>query len=110
VKAGDRIGVMSLNHPSTVFLFLALARLGATMVPVNPDYGVEEARYVLTHAQVGGVLSAPSTLETVRKACEGLEPAPWLMLNEPAQGTEDLPEFEQSIAAAQGAVPPEAGT
>jgi crotonobetaine/carnitine-CoA ligase len=29
VRAGDRIGVMSLNHPSTVFVFLALARLGA---------------------------------------------------------------------------------
>ena len=36
VRAGDRIGVMSLNHPSTVFVLLALARLGATMVPVNP--------------------------------------------------------------------------
>src|SRR5687767_11023963 len=37
VRRGDRIGVMSLNHPSIVFLFLALARLGATMAPVNPD-------------------------------------------------------------------------
>ena len=36
VRAGDRIGVMSANHPSTVLLFLALARLGAIMSPVNP--------------------------------------------------------------------------
>jgi crotonobetaine/carnitine-CoA ligase len=43
VKEGDRVGVMSLNHPSSVFAFFALAGLGAVMVPVNPDYGVEEA-------------------------------------------------------------------
>jgi crotonobetaine/carnitine-CoA ligase len=82
VKPGDRIGVMSLNHPSTVFTLLGLARLGATMVPVNPDFGVEEARYVLSHAQVSGVLSSPQALATVEAACAGLEPAPWLMTND----------------------------
>jgi carnitine-CoA ligase len=43
VCAGDRIGVMSTNHPSTVITLLALARLGAVMVPVNPDYKAAEA-------------------------------------------------------------------
>ena len=28
VKAGDRVGVMSLNHPSSVLAFFALASLG----------------------------------------------------------------------------------
>ena len=91
VRAGDRIGVMSLNHPSTVFLFLGLARIGATMVPLNPDYGLEEARYVLSHAQVGGVVCAPSALETVSAACEGMTPRPWMMLNE--RGDAALPVF-----------------
>src|SRR5207237_8298138 len=69
VRAGDRIGVMSLNHPSTVLLFLALARLGAIMAPVNPDYGIDEARYVLTHAEVSGIVCAPAALATVQAAC-----------------------------------------
>src|SRR6185503_11646811 len=43
VRAGDRVGVMSTNHPSTVVLLLALARIGAVMVPVNPDYKAAEA-------------------------------------------------------------------
>src|SRR5215218_5570732 len=89
VRAGDRIGVMALNHPSTVLLFLALARLGAIMAPVNPDYGVDEARYVLSHAQVSGVLCAPTALATVQAACTGMDPQPWLMLNAPDDGTPD---------------------
>ncbi|HOW50131.1 MAG TPA: AMP-binding protein, partial [Rubrivivax sp.] len=36
VRAGDRVGVMAHNHPSTVLTLLALARLGAVLVPVNP--------------------------------------------------------------------------
>jgi crotonobetaine/carnitine-CoA ligase len=108
VRAGDRVGVMSLNHPSTVFLFLALARLGATMAPVNPDYGVDEARYVLTHAQVSGIVCAPTTLDTVRAACADMADAPWLMLNE--AGEADLPVFADEIAGTPGPTPAEAGT
>jgi crotonobetaine/carnitine-CoA ligase len=107
VRAGDRIGVMSLNHPSTVFLFLALARLGATMAPVNPDYGVEEARYVLTHAQVSGILCAPSALATVESACGALDPPPWLMLNE--RGDADLPVFDEEVMRETGGIPAESG-
>jgi len=43
----SNVGVMSTNHPSTVVLLLALARIGAVMVPVNPDYKAAEAGYVL---------------------------------------------------------------
>ena len=66
VKAGDRVGIMSANHPTSVFTLIALASLGATMVPVNPDYGVTEAAYVLNHAEVCGVVCAPEALATVQ--------------------------------------------
>jgi crotonobetaine/carnitine-CoA ligase len=96
VRPGDRIGVMSLNHPSTVFLFVALARLGATMSPVNPDYGIEEARYVLTHAQVSGIVCAPDALGIVRTVSEGMAPRPWLMVNERCDA--ELPVFDEACA------------
>lgn len=99
VKKGDRLGVMSANHPSTVFLLLALARLGATMVSVNPDYGVAEAQYVLMHAQVCGVVCAPEALATVEAACEGAPHCPWFMLNAP--GKADLPVFFDAVQATQ---------
>ena len=107
VNPGDRVGVMSQNHPSTVITLLALARLGAIMAPVNPDYGVEEARYVLSHAQVSGVLSSPAALATVTAACARLSPAPWRMLNE--AGEAGLPVFTDELARVTAELP-EAGT
>ncbi|MDB5851018.1 MAG: long-chain fatty acid--CoA ligase [Rhodoferax sp.] len=105
VAAGDRVGVMSPNHPSSVFLLCALAWLGATMVPVNPDYGVAEVRYVLGHAQVSGVVCSPAALATVRAACEGMEVAPWLLVNEAADGV-DLPALSSLVDAWRGEPPP----
>ncbi|MBL8384208.1 MAG: AMP-binding protein [Burkholderiales bacterium] len=90
VRAGDRVGVISANHPATVFTFFALGHLGAIMVSVNPDYGVEEARYVFTHAGVCGVVAAPATLEKARAACAALAPAPWFALNQPGAGAPPL--------------------
>lgn len=106
VQAGDRIAVMTQNHPSTVATWFALARLGAIMVPVNPDFGVQEAQYVLAHAQVGGVLCSPQVLPTIRAACKGLSPLPWLLLNEPgpAEG------FDDALRSAARGLPPAQGT
>jgi len=108
VKPGERVGIMSQNHPSTVVLLLALARLGAIMVPVNPDYGAEEAKYVLTHAGVMGVISSPAALDIVREATADLRPAPWLMLN--CRGEAPLAVFGEAIARTGAAAPANSGT
>lgn len=109
VRAGERIGVMSLNHPSTVITLLALARLGAVMVPVNPDYRAAEAGYVLSHAQVSGVLCSPEALATVREAAAGLTPTPWLLLNREDGAGNGLPVFDAELAATTDAAPADAG-
>jgi crotonobetaine/carnitine-CoA ligase len=80
IAKGDRVAVMARNCDGHVLLLFAIARIGAIMVPVNPEYGVEEARYVLHHAGVSAVFASGDTLETARKACEGLVTAPWFAL------------------------------
>lgn len=109
VRPGDRVGVMSTNHPSTVVTLLALARLGAVMVPVNPDYRAAEAGYVFGHAQVCGVLCSPDVLATVREALAGMADALWLMLNRAVADTA-LPVFDEAVTAAPSEAPPEAGS
>src|SRR3546814_9855793 len=47
IRTGERVGVFSTNHSSTVMLFLALARIGGFMVPVYPEFGVPAVSYVL---------------------------------------------------------------
>jgi crotonobetaine/carnitine-CoA ligase len=106
VQGGERVGVMSLNHPSSVFVLFALARLGAIMVPVNPDYGVDEARYVLAHAEVCGVICSLAALPTVRAACDTLDAMPWLMLNEAGAEPPALPVLQELAQACSDPVPP----
>lgn len=47
VRRGDRVGVMLPNVPAFPVTWLALARLGAIMIPVNIGYTAEELGYVL---------------------------------------------------------------
>jgi crotonobetaine/carnitine-CoA ligase len=108
VRAGDRVGVMATNHPSTVLTLLALARLNAVMVPVNPDYRAAEAGYVFGHAEVSVVLCSPEALATVREAVAPLARAPWLLLNAATAG-ETLPVFDDLLPSASVATPPDAG-
>ncbi len=113
VKAGDRVGVMSHNHPSSVLILFALAQLGAIMVPVNPDYRAQEAGYIFGHAQVCGVIAAPACLATARAACAGMRARPWMMLLQ--SGEQDnagapLPVLAELAAQWQGALPAALGT
>ncbi len=85
IKKGDRVAVMARNcdgHPLALF---ALARIGAIMVPVNPEFGVAEARYVFHHAEVSAVLVAGDTLAVARQAVEGLASPPWFALFDKAR-------------------------
>jgi crotonobetaine/carnitine-CoA ligase len=82
VRAGDRVGVLSANHPSSVVLMFALARLGATLVPANHDYRLDEALYVFDHAQISGLVCSPATLDTATAVVSQLGGGVWLRANE----------------------------
>src|SRR5512138_2130144 len=41
ISKGDRVGVIGRNSDGHVLMLFALARVGAIMVPVNPEFGVE---------------------------------------------------------------------
>jgi len=52
VGAGDRVAVLAANHPDTLVLLYACARLGALLVPLNWRLAVPEQLYILGNAQV----------------------------------------------------------
>ncbi len=106
IGRGDRVGVMSPNHPSTIFTFFALAHLGAIMVSVNADYGVAEVRYVFTHAGVRGVIAAPEALAVAKRACADMATAPWFALNQAGAGAAPL--LGETPPASTGAATPPA--
>ena len=95
---GARFAVMASNSADFVVLLFALARLGAILVPVNPEFGVEEAGYILRHAGVAAVATQAAALEVAREATRTLSPAPWFLLLEGESG--DVPHFDALIAQA----------
>jgi crotonobetaine/carnitine-CoA ligase len=98
VKNGDRVGVLARNDIGHALLLFACARIGAIMVPTNPEFGVQEAGYVFKHAGVTAVACNEDVLPVARKACEGIEPAPWFMLFDGR--SPDAPNFLAEIAHA----------
>ncbi len=50
IKAGDRVVLFSTNEISSYILFFALARLGATLVPINFRLTARELIYVINDA------------------------------------------------------------
>jgi crotonobetaine/carnitine-CoA ligase len=57
VRAGDRIAVMLTNRPAFPLTWLALARLGAVMVPVNTKYQSADAEHVLRACGATGIVA-----------------------------------------------------
>lgn len=107
IRPGDRVALMARNYPGHPLLLFALSRLGAIMVPVNPEFGVTEASYVLHHAGVAAVVCSTETLAVARAASSGIDTQPWFML---LDGEADgVPALDALIAAApDAALPPNA--
>lgn len=105
VKKGDRIAIMAHNHDAHVLLLFSLARIGAIMVPVNPEFGVEEAKYILNHSGALGIFCSAQTYPIAKEATQGFEVQPWfcLMDGEIAQ----VPDLMQSISAPKEIALPE---
>ena len=57
---GHRVGLRLPNCPEFLLHFLALNSLGASVVPLNPDYRSAELDYVLAHSEAGAVVEAAS--------------------------------------------------
>ena len=73
VKKGDRVAIMATNTYAHVMLMFALARIRAIMVPVNPEFGVTEANYVMSHAGVSAVACSTDTLQIAKQAAAELQ-------------------------------------
>src|SRR5262245_39587642 len=107
VKPGDRVAVMSHNHPASVIVLIALASLGAIMVGVNPDFGEKDARYVLAHSGSSGVLCSLAALPTVQAIAGTLPARPWIMTN--AANPAGLPVFPDAPGSTRQVAPAATG-
>ena len=67
---GHRVALGVGNHPRHFFHFLALNRLGVSIVPLNPDYRLGEIRYALELTQADLVVCHPQRHPLFQQAIE----------------------------------------
>lgn len=51
VKEGMRVAILSGNNPDIMAIYLGLSMIGAAIVPINPEYGKKEIKYIIDHSQ-----------------------------------------------------------
>ncbi|MBU6366136.1 MAG: AMP-binding protein [Gemmatimonadetes bacterium] len=60
VGAGDRVAFQLANSPAIVLLWLAAAKLGVVLVPINVLYKGREVRHVVADAEPMAVVTTPA--------------------------------------------------
>ena len=84
IARGDRVAILSANHPEYLVLLYACARLGAMLVPINWRLAVPEQLYILRDADVKALVVeqafapviAPLAASMPAVRCVGLDFAP----------------------------------
>jgi long-chain acyl-CoA synthetase len=75
IAEGDRVALVHPNAPEFVETFFAVTALGAVVVPLNPQYQVEELRHYLADCDVRAVIADPRHVAACRSALAGREHA-----------------------------------
>lgn len=68
VGKGSHVGVMMPNVPQLPLTWLALARMGAVMVPINIAYSSRELEYIVENGDVEWLVIDESCLDTLQAA------------------------------------------
>lgn len=68
---GDRVGVYLQNIPQYALVFLALWKLGATALVLNPMYRGQELRRLIDDAGATGIVCADADVDETQKTLEG---------------------------------------
>ncbi len=65
---GHRIGLLLQNRPVFIEIWLALNKLGASVVPINPDLRLAELEYMAAHSEMVLAIVLPERLAEMSQA------------------------------------------
>jgi len=105
ITGGDRVAVMMTNRAEFPLTWVALARLGAAMVPLNPQYRADDAGHILEHSRATAVVTSSDLAGHVAQAITHTDSAaPVLTIEQLPQRSEGLPEPHAHLVAAEDTV------
>ncbi len=96
VRPGDRVALLSENRPEWALADLAILSAGAVTVPLYPNATVEQARFILGHAEAS--LCICSTGEQLAKVAELFDDLPALTRAVCFDLPDDAPPFARPLA------------
>ena len=71
--AGHRVALMLDNRPEHFFNQLALYKLGASQVPINPDLLDHELHYLLSHSETNLALGLEHNFDQLKRVADPLD-------------------------------------
>ncbi len=75
VHRGEKVALLVANCPEFLYVFFACAKLGAVVVPVNPQLKADEVQYILDNCEAGVLIAAPQfapLIGTIASHCPAL--------------------------------------
>lgn len=81
VEPGDRVALIMPNCPQFILSYMAAARLGAPVVPINPVLAPAEAAYVLDDCGASAVLALEQTAPLAQNGIAASEGDPALIVS-----------------------------
>ncbi|MDI6914218.1 MAG: AMP-binding protein [Desulfitobacteriaceae bacterium] len=70
IRKGDRVALMLPNCLEYFYLWFGLAKIGASMVPINTFFKESEAAYILKHSEARAVIATPEYWTILKVAIE----------------------------------------
>ena len=107
VRLGDRVALLAPNRLEVPVLVLALLRLGAVVVPLNPSAAAEDWAYILGHSGARGLCA---TGELLSRVPEAARPAFTLPIEEAFALVGRPPEAPSGLAEEMAAILYTSGT
>ena len=83
VDRGDRVGLYMRNRPEFLYVFFAVARLGAIVVPVNHFLSPREVTYTLGHSGATVVVTDGEFDDVITQVAPDLEVRHWVTTLDP---------------------------
>ncbi|NLY80074.1 MAG: long-chain-fatty-acid--CoA ligase [Lysinibacillus sp.] len=65
VQRGEHVALILNNSPYFLIAYYASMRIGATLIPINPIYTMEEMSYIVDHGDVTWVIAGEESFERV---------------------------------------------
>ena len=96
IRKGDRVAIMLPNRPEYLYLWYALNKIGASMVPINAEFTSYETEYLINHSE-SKMLAIDAghyyILQEIRDRCSNLGKVLLLDMDQVRENEERFPNF-----------------